>query len=132
MSRTVRLWGPVVLWMAAIFLVSSMSDVPLPEDLSDKSGPGLAYALLGGLMARAVAGGQGRPITVAGAMLAFLATVVYGVSDEIHQGFVPGRSPEVADLFADMVGGGLAIAGSWAWGLTRAPRRTGKPHFRGR
>lgn len=120
-----------MLWMAAIFVVSSMSAVALPEALSDKSGHGLAYAVLGGLMARAVAGGLGRPITVAGALIAFLATALYGASDEIHQGLVPGRSAEVADLYADMAGSGLAVVGSWVWGWTRASRKTRKPDLRG-
>lgn len=32
----------------------------------------------------------------------------YGASDEIHQMFVPGRSPEIFDFLADTTGGILA------------------------
>lgn len=37
---------------------------------------------------------------------------LYGVSDEIHQSFVPGRFDDIYDLFADILG---AIAGAFAW-----------------
>jgi VanZ family protein len=37
---------------------------------------------------------------------------LYGLTDEWHQSFVPGRSAAVADALADMVG---AIVGSAAW-----------------
>ena len=39
-----------------------------------------------------------------------LITVGYGVFDELHQFFVPGRRPDVVDLLADALGVGLAIA----------------------
>lgn len=38
-------------------------------------------------------------------LLAIAATVVYGVLDEIHQRFVPGRSFDVYDMIADAAGG---------------------------
>jgi len=41
-------------------------------------------------------------------VIAFVATAVYGVLDEIHQRFVPGRSFDVYDMIAD-AGGGLAF-----------------------
>ncbi len=34
-----------------------------------------------------------------------LWVLVYAISDEIHQGFVHGRSPEVRDVLIDLVGG---------------------------
>lgn len=30
--------------------------------------------------------------------------IIYGVSDEWHQSFVPGRNPSAADLLADTMG----------------------------
>jgi VanZ family protein len=47
---------------------------------------------------------------------AFIATmilcVLYGMTDEIHQCFVPGRSPEWRDWIADAVG---SLAGILVW-----------------
>jgi VanZ family protein len=36
--------------------------------------------------------------------LIFLATMLYGLSDEWHQSFVPGRVASVSDLLADTLG----------------------------
>lgn len=36
-------------------------------------------------------------------------TVIYGLSDEIHQYFVPNRSSSVYDLLADTIGAFLAV-----------------------
>jgi len=36
---------------------------------------------------------------------AALGAALYGVTDEFHQAFTPGRSPDVFDVLADLVGG---------------------------
>ncbi|MCR4645879.1 MAG: VanZ family protein [Oscillospiraceae bacterium] len=40
----------------------------------------------------------------AGALLAFLASAVYSVTDELHQSLVPGRSCELRDVLVDSSG----------------------------
>jgi len=59
---------------------------------------------------------------------AWVITVLYGISDEIHQAFVPGRSPAVIDVAADGVGAALGLA-IWIF-LRRRSRRSsgGTPH----
>ena len=42
------------------------------------------------------------------ALGAWIATA-FGVSDELHQAFVPGRSSDIADVYADAIG---AVAGA--------------------
>ena len=44
---------------------------------------------------------------------------LYGISDEFHQSFVPGREVSVFDWIADTVGGGL---GAWFWAQVRLRR----------
>ncbi|QFT90723.1 VanZ like family protein [Bacillus sp. THAF10] len=39
-----------------------------------------------------------------GAILAFIVSILYAVSDEVHQLFVPGRSGQVSDVVLDSVG----------------------------
>ena len=51
-----------------------------------------------------------------------LAVLAYGVSDELHQAFVPRRSPDVMDVLADLAGGALG-AGLAAAVATRERRR---------
>jgi hypothetical protein len=43
------------------------------------------------------------------ARLAWILATGWGVIDEIHQAFVPLRTPELADLAADSVGALLAV-----------------------
>ena len=50
-----RLWAPVVLYMGAIFFVSSLSDPPVPPT-TDKPLHWLAYLGLAVLVVRALAG----------------------------------------------------------------------------
>lgn len=45
--------------------------------------------------------------------LAALGVLAYGISDELHQYFVPGRSTEIADVLADSVGGLVATTAVW-------------------
>ena len=116
-SRPLLLWGPVIVAMAVIFVISSLSDAPIPGGMSDKSGHALGYTLLGLTVVRAVAGGLPRRITPRIAATAIAITVGYGVSDELHQSLVPGRSAEVADLYADAAGAATATIVCWAWGI---------------
>jgi VanZ family protein len=44
---------------------------------------------------------------------------LYGVSDEIHQAFVPLRTPDVRDVIADATGAALALGAAWAWSIIR-------------
>jgi VanZ family protein len=49
--------------------------------------------------------------------LAILFGVMYAVTDEIHQMFVPGRTADAADLVADTIGVALGTMGCWACGI---------------
>ncbi len=111
-----RLWAPVVLYMAAIFYVSSLSDPPIPSG-TDKPLHGLAYLGLALVVVRAVVGGLPGRIDMWGATIAILITVGYAVTDEVHQMFVPGRSAEVFDLVADAGGAIAGTVACWAWGI---------------
>ena len=108
--------------MAVIFFLSSMTEPPLPEDVSDKSGHVLGYTVLGVTVVRAVAGGLPRRITPRIAVIAIAITVAYGATDELHQAFVAGRTAEIADLYADGAGAVLATIACWAWGIIPARR----------
>ena len=54
----------------------------------------------------------------------FSFTSIYGLSDEFHQYFVPGRSPSVLDLVVDGLSG-LVVALVLTWLIMR--RKQGKP-----
>jgi len=103
--------------MAAIFYLSSLSDLSIPGGVSDVSAHSLAYLGLSVVVVRAVAGGLPRRIGLRVGALAMLITVAYGASDEIHQMFVPGRFAEWSDLLSDAVGALIGTIGCWAWGI---------------
>lgn len=103
--------------MIAIYLVGDLPRAPLPDEVSDKTGHLVAYLGLAVLSARALGGGVPRRVTLRVALLAFLVAAGYGVFDEVHQSFVPGRSAELADWFADAGGAAIGIVVCWAWGI---------------
>ena len=117
------LWAPVAAWMAVIFVASSR---PVPASVSripDWISHPIAYAILAVLLARALAGGLGAAVPVATAAGAVALAFAYGVTDEWHQSFVPGRFAEAADLIKNLAG---AVLGAGACALPRggtAPRR---------
>ena len=112
----VSLWAPVVIYMASIFYASSLPEVTLPPG-GDKPWHLIGYTGLGVVIARALAGGLFRPVGIPVAALAIALGVAYGVTDEIHQMFVPGRSAELADLVADAGGVIIGTAACWACGI---------------
>ena len=46
-------------------------------------------------------------------IFAIILCILYSISDEVHQYFVPGRSGEVLDVAIDTIGSCLGI---WNWG----------------
>jgi len=111
------LWAPVVIQMALIFGASSISDPgPFSPPVSDKTLHFAAYAVLSLFMIRALTRDRVEGITWRRALLAIVLTTIYGASDEFHQRFTPGRTPDLLDLRADAVG---AFGGVLAWYLAR-------------
>ena len=114
------LWGPVVLQLALIFAASSIQNLgQLPGGMSDKSGHSIGYALLAFLLVRAFARGRLRDVTWLSVAVAIVAATLYGISDEFHQLFVPGRSADRYDVLADCVGATLGAALGWLAGAAR-------------
>lgn len=103
--------------MGTIFYLSHIPGDNLEYQMplhADKIAHGLAYALLATASLHALTP-LAKKIGLAGvALIAVLICVIYGVGDEFHQSFVPGRSPSHADVLADFAGGLLA-AGFWYW-----------------
>lgn len=110
-------WALVILYMATIFALSSLSSLSMPVRFSDKAVHAGAYAVLSGLIVWALVAGDFTRVRLRVVVLAVAASVVYGWSDETHQLFVPGRMYEWLDLAADTAGAVAAACGLWAWGI---------------
>ena len=102
--------------MAVIFTASSMTSPPVPGG-ADKPWHALGYFTLTLAVVRAFAGGLPRRITLRTAVISVCLVVLYGVSDELHQAFVPGRTTAIDDLLADTVGALVGASLCWAWGI---------------
>jgi VanZ family protein len=113
------LWLPVVVYMAGIFIASSVSDPQIPTGVSDVSLHGVAYFGLTLLLIRALAGGRWAGVTGATVATAWAIAVLYGVSDEWHQSFVPNRHADVRDLLFDAIGAFAAAFAAGAWSIIR-------------
>ena len=105
--------------MAGIFWASSVTSPPAPAGVSDKWLHAAAYCGLALLALRALAGGRWSGVGPATLAAAWLVATAYGISDEVHQAFTPGRHPEWSDVVADALGalGATVVAG--AWGIIR-------------
>ena len=96
-----------------IFWQSShrLPDIGLSLPGFDKLLHSAAYALMGWLVCRALAGTRLKRPAARLYLLALVITVVYGLSDEWHQSFVPGRTADGWDLMADALGALLGVVG---------------------
>ncbi len=113
-------WVPVLLYLLVIFAGSSVSGPPqIPGGLSDKTAHFLEYAGLGFLLARAIAGRRWLAIPLRYVVVAAIVAAAYGVSDEVHQLFVPGREFDPHDMAADAFGASAAAGALWACGIIR-------------
>ena len=126
LRRAVRVWGPAAVMMALLFLLSSIpGSSPVLWREFNLTAHGLAYGLLGALLLHALAGGRLRGITVRHAAGAVVVAGLYGVSDELHQRFVPGRTAELLDLGADVGGALCGVLVVWACGIVLSIRQPG-------
>ena len=117
-----RDWLPVILWMAAIFWGSSRSTLPGPwgsrEPWSNALGMAThmaEYAILAALTHRALrqtSAAARRALSFPSHfsfLIPMLFPLLFALSDEWHQSFVPGRQCTLADLALDAAGAALGL-----------------------
>jgi VanZ family protein len=112
--RALANWGPLLLALAAVFWLSSLPQVPGAGLAWDKLLHVVGYAGLGVIALRAFHGGVVRP-RPGPTLAAGLFLLLWGISDEYHQSFVPGRDASGADVVADLIGFMIACALLYAW-----------------
>jgi len=107
-SGAIRLL-PAIAWMLAIFAFSSLpgSDIPPTTVWLSPLAHFLEYAVLAALMLFAI-GSRELPVRLL--LIVVLACSLYGVTDEIHQRFTPGRTPDPIDWLTDTAGAACAVA----------------------
>ncbi|WP_216831392.1 VanZ family protein [Alkalihalobacterium elongatum] len=128
-------WTAVILWMALIFYLSHQPatvsndlstgitevivetvekvapnmefDIGAFNHLVRKNAHFIAYFILGILVMNALRYSHLPLLRKVG--LALLICILYAISDEVHQIFIPGRSGEVRDVLIDTAGASVGI-----------------------
>lgn len=117
---------PLLVTMVTIFILSHQPG----ETLQLPSLPGLdkvAHAVIYGVLAASALyafapdATPGDPRARAAVIVVFC--VLFGLSDEYHQSFIPGRWVSGWDLLADALGGGM-VAALWWWRRGRTKPET--------
>ena len=116
-TRYLRYWLPVLLWMGVIFVASSQPKLPFVVNktvdfITKKAGHVTEYGVLAFLLWRAISKGRGWPAlpSFGGA---FTLSLLYAISDEFHQTLVPGRTGRLSDVGFDALGMLLALGLVW-------------------
>ncbi|MCG2711266.1 MAG: VanZ family protein [Candidatus Omnitrophica bacterium] len=100
-------WLPVIVWAILIFALSSFSTFPKavqPLFSFDKLAHAAEYSVLSFLLARAFKNSKKYNSKRYFRVLAVICAIVYAMSDELHQYFVPMRTPCIIDLIYDSIG----------------------------
>jgi VanZ family protein len=112
-NRLLRLlyyWLPPLIWLALIFLASSQPGTTYPDlgsldFLAKKLAHFLIYAVLYILLFRAFATLQWvGQVTHSSHLFPMLIAILYAISDEVHQAFVPSRDGAIRDVCIDSFG----------------------------
>lgn len=111
------MWKLALIWAVVIFMLSSIPGRAFPDAAVfryDKVLHALVYSVLGAFCCLAL------PVPRRFAVpCAALVAVLYGLTDEFHQVFVPGRSADLHDVVADGVGGLLGATAAALLGTAR-------------
>ena len=108
----IRFWLPVVLWAAVIFTFSTWptkksSEFYLWDFIVKKTAHVVEYGIFTILIYRALkASGVNK---LEAAVYAVILAIMYGMSDEFHQSFTPGREPKVRDVVIDSFGSMISM-----------------------
>lgn len=99
-------WFPIFIYCLLIYIQSSY---PSSEKISsipyfDKILHFAAYAFLGGLLLRALKTLPIKDNIRLAMILSITLSALYGISDEIHQHYVPYRDADIMDALADIIG----------------------------
>jgi VanZ family protein len=94
--------------------------MPPGSEGGDKIGHFAVYTVLGLLAVRAAmahGGSWGRTV-----LLTLVAIAGFAALDEWHQGFIPGRFPDIADWVADVAGATVGVGSTALFTLRRSAR----------
>jgi VanZ family protein len=104
-ARRVIAWVASVLWMALIFRLSALPGSAVPGRFGTL-GHFAVYAVLGAALLLAI---DPALMSWRAAASAVAIASLYGMTDEFHQRFVPGRVSDPVDWIVDTAGAAVAV-----------------------
>ncbi len=109
-----KYWLPVVVWCLVIFGFSSLqigasSEFYWKDFVIKKSAHLVEYGILSVLFYRALI--NSKVSEKKSMFYSVFFAFVYGLTDEFHQSFTPGRGPSLRDTLIDMTGAIIFIFG---------------------
>ncbi len=134
MRHFVKYWLPVILWCAFIFATStdafsafntyfffkplvlwifpgaSLDFAEKAHFFVRKLGHFSDYFILAFLLMHALKGEEPENWKWRWAIVTLLVVWIYALGDEIHQAFVPSRTPLLKDVWLDFIGGSCSIS----------------------
>lgn len=113
-------WAAFAVYLGFTVFLSSQPSPPGTESFPDYLLHILEFAALTLLLLRACSGRVLGPHSTRALSGSLIFGVSYGIVDEIHQWFVPGRHSSVKDAVVD-AGATLATVGAVAWLTRRSP-----------
>lgn len=111
--KKIFIYIPLAFYWLVIFILTSLPGNSIPKlilGFSDKAKHLGAYLVLSFLLSFALHfQNKYRILNKHSARFSFLIISIYGLLDEIHQIFVPGRYFEWLDFLSDIIGGVIGI-----------------------
>jgi VanZ family protein len=114
-SNTSLIVRPLLLWL---FPDISEARIALAHFLVRKAAHFTEYAILAFLAARAFRGSFHEWLRRRWFIISLLLIILYALSDEFHQSFVPSRTASIYDSMID-IAGGLAALLKYKWEVGR-------------
>jgi len=115
-ENTGRIIIPILHWLMPHAAMATLLEI---HHVIRKSGHFTEYFILSLLVLRGMRG-DSRDVRLGWAITAVAIVACYASLDEIHQIFVPGRTPAIADVLLDTVGGLCAQIAVAVWMRKRA------------
>lgn len=102
-------YTPAFIWALGIFLLSAQEVLPgftvsVYDFIFKKSAHMFVYAVLYWLLSRAHQHTTPQANQAQKALVPLLMVLLYAITDELHQGSVPGRYPTARDVGYDLLG----------------------------
>jgi VanZ family protein len=111
-ENTSRIVRPLLLWL---FPDIGEEKILLVHFITRKAAHFLEYGVLALLAARAFSASPGHLLRRRWFLISLLLVVIYSLSDEYHQSFVPSRGASIYDSLIDTLGGLTSLLLYYAW-----------------